>query len=55
MIAESDTVREWCKEVKMVERLLDFVLEEFSPFAKEGLKKHTLRNMHYGAEFEHPL
>ena len=34
----------------MVERLLDFVLEEYSPFAR-GKKRYTLRNMHYGAEF----
>lgn len=39
----------------MVERLLDFILEEYSPFNKEGHKKYTLRNMHYGAEFEFPL
>jgi len=32
----------------MVERLLDFIMEEFSPFAK-GHKKYSLRNMHYGA------
>lgn len=38
----------------MVERLLDFILEEYSPFSK-GHKKYTLRNMHYGAEFELPL
>jgi hypothetical protein len=49
LIVESQTVREWCREVKMVERLLDFILEEYSPFAKEGHKKYTLRNMHYGA------
>ena len=39
----------------MVERLLDFILEEYSPFNREGHKKYTLRNMHYGAEFEFPL
>jgi hypothetical protein len=39
----------------MVEKLLDFILEEYSPFAKEGHKKYTLRTIHHGAEFNYPL
>lgn len=34
LISESQVVQQWCKEIKMVERLLDFILEEYSPFAK---------------------
>ena len=55
LITESKSVLKWCKEVAMVERLLDFVLEEYSPFVRNNMKKYTLRNMHYGAEFEYPL
>ena len=38
----------------MVKKLLDFIMEEYSPFSKVH-KRYSLRNMHYGAEFEYPL
>lgn len=50
LIEESKAVQQWCSDIQMVERLLDFIMEEFSPFSK-GHKRYSLRNMHYGAEF----
>ena len=38
----------------MVKKLLDFIMEEYSPFSKVH-KRYSLRNMQYGAEFEYPL
>lgn len=54
LITESVTIRQWCSEINMVEKLLDFIMEEYSPFSKNH-KRYSLRNMHYGAEFEYPL
>lgn len=50
LITESPLVQQWCFDVQMVERLLDFIMEEYSPFSR-GHKRYSLRNMHYGAEF----
>lgn len=38
----------------MIERILDFILEDESPF-KRSFKRYPLGNQHYPAEFEHPL
>lgn len=33
----------------MVERLLDFMLDEYSPFSKDTNKKYHVRNLSHGA------
>ncbi len=38
----------------MIEKILDFILEDESPFSKTK-KKHSMGNNYYSAEFEYPL
>lgn len=48
LVDANSFVRHYCEDVKMVEKILDFILEEYSPFTK-GSKKYSLHNMHYSA------
>lgn len=50
LVENNSFVRRYCEENMMIEKILDFILEDESPFTHTK-KKYSMGNNYYSAEF----
>lgn len=51
---ENTFVQRYCSEKMMIEKILDFIMEDSYPYMRKH-KRHPMGNQYYSPEFEFPL
>jgi len=54
LVRENKIVQTYCQQKRMVENILDFVMEDDSIIPRKG-KRHQMGSQYYPPDFEYPL
>lgn len=54
LVEQNLFVRNYCIENKLIEKILDFLLEDYSPFQRT-IKRYSMGSQYYSVDFQHPM